>query len=33
MEPPEAVIELYVSEAGFLLDWSFAAVHQSTITC
>ena len=33
MEPLEAVIELYVSEAGFRLNRPFAAVHQSTITC
>ena len=25
--PFGAVIELYVSEAGFRLDWSFAAAH------
>ena len=29
MEPLEAVIELYVSEAGFRLNRPFAAVHQS----
>lgn len=33
MEPLEAVIELYVSEAGFRLNRPFAAVYQSTVTC
>ena len=33
MEHHEAMIELFVSEAGFRLDRSSAAVHQSAITC
>ena len=33
MEPFEAVVELYVSKAGFRFDWPVAAMHQSTLTC